>query len=159
MATNGSTKTTNTRKRILDDRTNNVKTTSTASNADAKPTTKAAPLKESSTRPLTRKAFRCRCSAKRQPGLAGPSGQGKAAASKPTAIRRNALRLPKAAASNSTDNGLLEPYDAGHVAKKVRTSEPDDICKENLAEQNLAKQKPFKKDATRAGKPQLSQIQ
>ncbi|WAR61243.1 hypothetical protein PtB15_13B496 [Puccinia triticina] len=206
MATNGSTKaisvtskasgvsTTNTRKRILDDRTNNVKMTSTASNANAKPTTKAAPLtrknsnaaakkpmmvldelkpaevpvkrtikpikKESSTRPVTRRASGADARQHANLGdLAGPSGQGKAAASKPAANRRNALRLHKAAASTSTDNGLLEPYDAGHVAKKVRTSEPDDICKENLAEQNLAKQKPSKKDATRAGKSQLSHIQ
>ncbi|OAV89329.1 hypothetical protein PTTG_28713 [Puccinia triticina 1-1 BBBD Race 1] len=206
MATNGSTKaisvtskasgvsTTNTRKRILDDRTNNVKMTSTASNANAKPTTKAAPLtrknsnaaakkpmmvldelkpaevsvkrtikpikKESSTRPVTRRASGADAQQHANLGdLAGPSGQGKAAASKPAANRRNALRLHKAAASTSTDNGLLEPYDAGHVAKKSGPAKPDDICKENLAEQNLAKQKPSKKDATRAGKSQLSHIQ
>ncbi|KAA1064998.1 G2/mitotic-specific cyclin [Puccinia graminis f. sp. tritici] len=209
-ATNASTKaisiskasgvsTTNTRKRILDDRTNNVKTAASVANANAKPTTKAAPLtrktsnaatkkpmmvldelkptealpkrtikpikKEASTRPMTRKASGAEAQSNTNfDEAAGPSGQAKApagskASSGTGALRRNALRLHKATGSTSTDNGLLEPYDAGHVAKKVRTSEPDEILKENCAEQNIIKEKPSKKELTRVAKAQLAKIQ
>jgi len=191
--------TTNGRKRILDDRTNNVKTTSAASNASIKPPTKSGPLtrktsnaatkkplmvldevkpseapskraikpikKESSTRPITRKASTT--DVQQNAGMfeyAGPSGQAKAASSKtstaPLAHRRQASRLNKAAPSNTIENGLLEaPYDAGHVAKKVRTSEPDEALKENQPDQNLGKEKVVKKEATRGAKSQLASAQ
>lgn len=187
--------TTNGRKRILDDRTNNVKTTAAASNASIKPPTKAGSLtrkvsnaatkkplmvldevkpseplskraikpikKESSTRHLTRKASTT--DVQQNAAMfeyAGPSAQAKAATSKtstaPLAQRRQVSRLNKAAPSNTIENGLLEaPYDAGHVAKKVRTSEPDEALKENQPEQNPDKQKAVKKEATRGAKSQV----
>ncbi|KAH9460490.1 hypothetical protein Pst134EA_007546 [Puccinia striiformis f. sp. tritici] len=46
-----------------------------------------------------------------------------------SALCFNALRLHKAL---STKKGSLDPFcDAGHVAKKVQTSEPDEVLKEN----------------------------
>ncbi|PLW39096.1 hypothetical protein PCANC_09502 [Puccinia coronata f. sp. avenae] len=189
-----SVSTTNARKRILDDRTNNVKTTSTATSANLKQTTKAAPLtrktsnaatkkplmvldevkptealpkraikpikKESSTRPVTRKASATDAHQNADMGqYAGPSGQIKVATSKVPAgshaQRRPALRQHKAAPSNSAENGLLDaPYDAGHVAKKVRTSEPDEILKENQPELHAAKDKLVKKETSRGAKSQ-----
>ncbi|KAI9614077.1 hypothetical protein KEM48_006144 [Puccinia striiformis f. sp. tritici PST-130] len=178
----GVSTTTNARKRILDDRTNNVKTVATVGTGNnLKPTgTKAAPAtrkasnatnkkpmmvldelkptealpkrtikpikKESTTRPVTRKASSTVDAHQNAEELGGPSKATTKPLSGTAALRRNALRLHKA---SSTENGSLDPpYDAGHVAKKVRTSEPDEVLKEN---QQLNPSKPTSKkdNATR----------